>query len=72
MNKVKKIRIGYSDGNYWLEEYAGTLGMFPIEISDGEWLAYQAFCEQAKYWHNRCRDLGNIQFEQDNPKWDNS
>jgi hypothetical protein len=64
------VRVEYSDGNYWLEPFTpkhAELKMPAIEIADEEWDCYQAFTKHAQLWHDRCRDLGNRQYDLENP-----
>lgn len=65
--QMKQVRVGYCDGTYWLEEWKLGQPIKCIEISEGEWDCYQAFAKLSQYWHDRCRTLGNEQYELDHP-----
>ena len=65
-----KVRVDYSDGNYWLSEYHKghvEAGMPFVEITDDEWREWRVFCEEAIKWNDFCRELGNEQFEKEHP-----
>lgn len=67
--KTRKVRAEYSDGNYWLVDWPNKIeAMAPIEISEGEWQAYQAYTTMAQRWHERLRDLSNDQYYLDHPE----
>jgi hypothetical protein len=64
-----KVRVGYADGNHWLEEYTpkmAELGLPYVEVDRHTWAQWEAHCAACSAWNSLCIALGNELYEKEN------